>query len=64
MSATVPELTAHWALGDLVAFRRRMATGLRTMLAIVIPAAAGEVILANLSSPSCWPTARPPGAPS
>ncbi len=47
MSATVPELTTHWALGDLVAFRRRMGTGLRTMLAIVIPAAAGEVILAK-----------------
>ena len=29
MSATAPELTAHWAGGDLVAFRRRMSTGLQ-----------------------------------
>jgi len=47
MSATAPELTARWARGDLVAFRRRMGTGLRTMLAIIIPAAAGELILAR-----------------
>jgi putative peptidoglycan lipid II flippase len=47
MSATAPELAARWAQGDLVAFRRRMGTGLRTMLAIVIPAAAGELILAR-----------------
>jgi len=47
MSAAVPELTARWATGDLVAFRRRMGTGLRAMLAIVIPAAAGEVVLAK-----------------
>ncbi len=47
MSATSPELAARWATGDLVAFRRRMGTGLRTMLAIVIPAAAGEVVLAR-----------------
>ena len=42
MSATAPELTARWAAGDLVAFRRRMGTGLRTMLAIIVPAAAGR----------------------
>jgi putative peptidoglycan lipid II flippase len=47
MSATAPELTARWARGDLAAFRHRMGTGLRTMLAIVIPAAAGELILAR-----------------
>ena len=47
MSATAPELTAHWARGDFVAFRRRMGTGLRAMLAIIIPAAAGEVILSR-----------------
>jgi putative peptidoglycan lipid II flippase len=47
MSATAPELTARWAKGDLVAFRRRMGTGLRAMLAIIIPAAAGELILAR-----------------
>jgi len=47
MSATAPELTARWTTGDLVAFRRRMGTGLRAMLAIVVPAAAGELILAR-----------------
>ena len=47
MSATAPELTARWARGDLEAFRRRMSTGLRTMLAVIIPAAAGELILAR-----------------
>jgi putative peptidoglycan lipid II flippase len=47
MSATAPELTTRWAQGDLVAFRRRMGTGLRAMLAIIIPAAAGELILAR-----------------
>ncbi len=47
MSATAPELTARWAGGDLVAFRRRMGTGLRAMLAVIIPAAAGELVLAR-----------------
>jgi putative peptidoglycan lipid II flippase len=47
MAATAPELTALWSRGDLVAFRRRMATGLRTTLAIVVPAAAGELILSH-----------------
>jgi putative peptidoglycan lipid II flippase len=47
MSATAPELTAHWSRGDKDAFRRRMATGLRTTMAIVIPAAAGELILSH-----------------
>ena len=47
MSATAPELTAHWSRGDLVAFRRRMATGLRTTMAIVVPAAAGELVLSH-----------------
>ncbi|HUI02411.1 MAG TPA: murein biosynthesis integral membrane protein MurJ, partial [Acidimicrobiales bacterium] len=47
MSATAPELTARWAVGDLVAFRRRMGTGLRAMLAVIVPASAGEVVLAR-----------------
>ena len=47
MSATAPELTAHWARRDFDAFRRRMATGLRTTMAIVVPAAAGELILSR-----------------
>jgi putative peptidoglycan lipid II flippase len=47
MSATAPELAARWAQGDLVAFRYRMGTGLRAMLALMIPAAAGMVVLAR-----------------
>ncbi len=47
MSATAPELTAHWSRGDLVAFRRRLATGLRTTMAVVVPAAAGELVLSH-----------------
>jgi putative peptidoglycan lipid II flippase len=47
MSATAPELSAHWSRRDLVAFRRRMATGLRTTMAIVVPAAAGELVLSH-----------------
>jgi putative peptidoglycan lipid II flippase len=47
MSAAAPELTARWATGDLVAFRHRMGTGLRAMLAIIIPASAGLLILAR-----------------
>jgi putative peptidoglycan lipid II flippase len=47
MAATAPELTALWSRDNLVAFRKRMATGMRTMLAIVVPAAAGELILSH-----------------
>jgi putative peptidoglycan lipid II flippase len=47
MSATAPELATHWSLGDLAAFRRRMTIGLRTILAFVVPAAAGMLILAR-----------------
>lgn len=47
MTATVPELARHWTTGDLGAFRRRLAVGLRGILAIVVPAAAGMVVLAR-----------------
>lgn len=47
MTATAPELARHWTTGDLAAFRRRLALGLRAMLAIVVPAAAGMLILAR-----------------
>ncbi|HUO47473.1 MAG TPA: murein biosynthesis integral membrane protein MurJ [Acidimicrobiales bacterium] len=47
MSATAPELATHWFEGDLRAFRRRMTIGLRTILAGVVPAAAGILILAR-----------------
>lgn len=47
MTATVPELSRHWTLGDLDAFRRRLAGGLRAVLAIIVPAAGAMVVLAR-----------------
>ncbi len=47
MTATVPRLAGAWTRGDLVVFRRRLAGGLRSMLAVIIPAAAGLVVLAR-----------------
>lgn len=47
MSAVTPSLSARWASGNLAAFRHRMAFGLRSILAIVIPAAAGMIVLAH-----------------
>ena len=47
MSAVSPSLAARWARGDMVAFRHRMAFGLRGILAIIIPSAVGMVILAH-----------------
>ncbi|MDA8269206.1 MAG: murein biosynthesis integral membrane protein MurJ [Actinomycetota bacterium] len=47
MSATAPELAERWTLHDLEGFRRRLATGLRAILAVMVPAAAGMVILAR-----------------
>jgi len=37
MSAVTPSLSARWAEGDIVAFRRRMTFGLRSILAVIIP---------------------------
>jgi putative peptidoglycan lipid II flippase len=47
MSAVTPELAARWARADPAGFRRRWAGGLRGILAIVLPAAAGLLILAK-----------------
>jgi putative peptidoglycan lipid II flippase len=47
MSAVTPDLAKHWATGDVVAFKHRLATGLRAMLAIIIPAAVGMLLLAR-----------------
>ncbi len=47
MAATAPELTALWSRDEAAAFRRRMAVGLRAVLAIVVPSAAGLVVLAR-----------------
>ncbi len=47
MSAVTPSLSARWAEGNLTAFRHRMAFGLRSILALVIPSAVGMIILAH-----------------
>lgn len=47
MTATAPELAHRWTVGDLDGFRRRLAGGLRAMLAVIVPAAAGMVVLAR-----------------
>ena len=47
MSAVTPSLSARWATGNIAAFRHRMAFGLRSILAIVIPSAVGMIILAH-----------------
>jgi putative peptidoglycan lipid II flippase len=47
MSAVTPSLSARWAEGDIVAFRRRMTFGLRSILVIIIPSSVGMIILAH-----------------
>ncbi|HYA69276.1 MAG TPA: lipid II flippase MurJ, partial [Acidimicrobiales bacterium] len=47
MAATAPELATHWARGELHAFRRRTTIGLRTIVALVVPAAAGMLVMAR-----------------
>ena len=47
MTALQPDLAEHWATSDLAAFGRRVATGLRTIAAVVIPAGVGYVLLAR-----------------
>jgi putative peptidoglycan lipid II flippase len=50
MSAVAPSLAERWALRDSVGFRRRMSYGLRGMLAIIIPATVGMLILSHVLS--------------
>ncbi|HXR54446.1 MAG TPA: murein biosynthesis integral membrane protein MurJ [Acidimicrobiales bacterium] len=47
MSAVTPDLSRFWALGDVAAFRRRFAGGLRAVLSIILPAAVGMLLLAK-----------------
>jgi putative peptidoglycan lipid II flippase len=47
MSVVTPSLSSRWALRDMVGFRRRLAYGMRSMLAIIIPSAVGLLILAR-----------------
>jgi putative peptidoglycan lipid II flippase len=44
-TALQPDLAERWAARDVAAFRRQVATGLRTTAAIVVPAAVGYLLL-------------------
>jgi putative peptidoglycan lipid II flippase len=47
MSAVTPDLAEKWAVGDLAGFRHRLSGGLRAMLAIIVPASVGMLLLAK-----------------
>jgi putative peptidoglycan lipid II flippase len=47
ISAMQPELTDRFAAGDLDGFRVQLSLGLRTIAALLVPAAAGYVVLAR-----------------
>jgi putative peptidoglycan lipid II flippase len=46
MSAVTPELAERYSLGDIAAMRARFASGTRQILALVVPAAVGYLVLA------------------
>ena len=48
MSVVTPSLSSRWALADVPGFRQRLAYGLRSMLAIIIPSAVGMLILSRV----------------
>jgi putative peptidoglycan lipid II flippase len=47
MTALLPDLSERWATGDRTAFRDQLSFGLRTTALILLPAAAGYVVLAR-----------------
>jgi putative peptidoglycan lipid II flippase len=47
MSALQPELAERWSRQDRAGFRRQLAEGLRLVTAVIVPAAAGMVLLAR-----------------
>ncbi len=47
MSAVTPGLAARWAVGDIDGFRRRLVSGLTRMLAIIVPATVGMLVLSH-----------------
>ncbi|MHB1583245.1 MAG: murein biosynthesis integral membrane protein MurJ [Acidimicrobiales bacterium] len=47
MSAVTPALAARWAMADTESFRARMSGGLRAVLAVILPAAVGMLLLAR-----------------
>ena len=47
ISAVQPELADRWAAGDLVGFRNQLSVGVRSIAALLVPAAVGYVVLAR-----------------
>jgi putative peptidoglycan lipid II flippase len=47
ISAVQPELADRWAAGDVDGFREQLGVGIRTIAAILVPAAAGYIVLAR-----------------
>lgn len=47
MSALMPGLAERWTAGDHAEFRRRVALGVRTTAAVLVPAAVGYALLAH-----------------
>jgi putative peptidoglycan lipid II flippase len=47
MSVVTPDLAQRWSSGDNDAFTHRVATGMRAMLALIVPAAVGMLLLAT-----------------
>lgn len=47
MSAVTPALATRWSLGDTGGFLTRMSGGLRAVLAVILPAAVGMLLLAR-----------------
>jgi putative peptidoglycan lipid II flippase len=45
MTALLPDLARQWTLGQVEGFRRQVSVGLRTMAAVLVPAAAGYALL-------------------
>ena len=60
MSVVTPDLSQRWALGEQSAFLRRMAGGLRAVLALIIPSAVGILLLARPRWHCCWATGTAP----
>ena len=47
MSALQPDLAERWALVDAAGYRERLSVGIRTISAVIVPAAVGYIVLAR-----------------
>src|SRR5207302_9336577 len=47
LTALTPDMAERWSRRDLAGFRQRLATGIRTGTLVLLPAAAGYIVLAR-----------------